>query len=176
MWGLHFFLLQSKRDWPTIILIWEGFFFKKQVSEKNGYTGIVCLASGSLMNGREDCSCQKNSMAFWHFLLLLKRTYFINKTTNCIEIPDSVRLRLALKQYKLHIFYTVLLLLFFFLKKFQEDQQLKLTWEFWLLYRRKAGKGIHKHCPGLKKMLFYSKKYILKVTRYVIYFYWDITM
>lgn len=55
------------------------------------------------------------------------------------EIPDSVRLRLALKQYQLDIFCTVLLL--FFLKKFCEDQQFKLVQEFWLLYRRKTGRG-----------------------------------
>lgn len=131
-----------KRDWPIIILICEGIFKKKkQISEKNGCTLIVCLASGSRMNGRkEDRSCQKNNMAFWHFLLLLKWTYFINKTTNLVEIPDSVRLRLALEQYKLDVFYTVLLLLFF-LKKFREDQQFKLIREFRLLYRREAGRG-----------------------------------
>lgn len=145
MWGLEFFTSVKKRLANNHINLWRYFFFfkKKQISEKKGYIPLVCLASGSQMNGRdEDCSCQKKSIAFWHFLLLLKWIYFINKTVNCIEleIPDSVRLGLALKQYKLDIFCTVLLLLFF-LKKFCEDQQFKLVQEFWLLYRRKTGRG-----------------------------------
>lgn len=51
-------------------ICWVFLFFLKSNYEKE--IGIDCLALGSGKNGRDkDHSCQKNSMTFWHLLLLL---------------------------------------------------------------------------------------------------------